>query len=55
MNKEANEMKKWIVRVVDKSVNMVRNVTVKAETKQEAIDKVEIGKYEYIGFCYECK
>lgn len=48
-------MKKWIVRVVDEAVNMVRNVTVYAETKQEAIDKVEITNYEYIGFCYECK
>lgn len=45
-------MKYYLVRIAD-SFGLLRQITVRAKTKQEAIDKVDCGSDEYITFCNE--
>lgn len=45
-------MKVFIVRI-SYADGMLGTVEVLANTVQQAIDKVDIGKNDYISFCYE--
>lgn len=46
-------MKEWIVRIVNVDTGRVRNTTVLADTKQQAIDKAQTTEAEYVAFCCE--
>lgn len=45
-------MKKWVVRIVNADTGRIRDVNTLAETKQQAIDKVQTNGSEYVAFCY---
>ena len=46
-------MKKWVVQIVNADTGRVRNATVFADTKQQAIDKVHMKEAEYAVFSYD--
>lgn len=46
-------MKKWVVRIVNADTGRARSATAFADTKQQAIDKVQTKEAEYVAFCYE--
>ena len=45
-------MKKWVVRIVNADTGRVRNAIATADTKQQAVDKVQMKDSEYVAFCY---
>lgn len=45
-------MKKWVVRIVNTDTGRVRNATIMAATKQQAVDTVRMKDSEYVAFCY---